>query len=307
MRNKSGLAIFAGSVILVAVAEAEQPTKEIQREVTEEDNQQAQQNAGLSPSQRSALEIELKKAQERAQLAEKNADLAERKLGALEAALAEKDDQLETELKKAQEKAQLAEKIADLANSQRNALEIELQKMQKRVQLAEKNVGRADPDARSKEETLAPTQPLDFSIQSGSMQSTPQEIQTGKGIWTSVEEQSSRQLVLEYSRTADSGDNAREFPRIQIPDVTQTPVPALASEISRPNGQANASPEPPIHRHDLARVIAPKIHKIRHRSAARLRFVDVKTRLIELWHQSLAQSQQSRNRTVFSESNKGER
>jgi len=271
MRNKSGLAIFAGSVILVAVAEAEQPTKEIQREVTEEDNQQAQQNASLSPSQRSALEIELKKAQERAQLAEKNADLAERKLGALEAALAEKDDQLETELKKAQEKAQLAEKIADLANSQRNALEIELQKMQKRVQLAEKNVGRADPDARSKEE------------------------------------QSSRQLVLEYSRTADSGDNAREFPRIQIPDVTQTPVPALTSEISRPNGQANASPEPPIHGHDLARVITPKIHKKRHRSAARLRFVDVKTRLIELWHQSLAQSQQSRNRTVFSKSNKGER
>jgi hypothetical protein len=97
------------------------------------------------------------------------------------------------------------------------------------------------------------------------------------------------------------------FRRMQATDLTQSPVSAPASKISRPNAQANASREPSKHGQDLVRVIAPKIHKIKHRSSARLRFVDVKTRLIELWHKSLARSQQSCNRTVFSNSNKGER
>jgi hypothetical protein len=181
MRRKSGLVIFAGLVVLAIVAEAEQPAEDIKREMMEEDNQQAQQNASLSTNQRSVLETELKKAEERAQLAQKNADFAEKKLVSLEAALAEKDEQLEVELKKAQEKAQLAERKAGLA----------------------------DPDARPRAETLASTQQSDSSIKSASMRSNLQEIQADKGIRGSMEDQYPRQLVLEYSRTADSGDNAK--------------------------------------------------------------------------------------------------
>jgi hypothetical protein len=39
----------------------------------------------------------------------------------------------------------------------------------------------------------------------------------------------------------------------------------------------------------------------------RPRFVDVKMRLIALWHQSLVRTERSRSWTLFSNSNKGER
>ena len=115
--NKSGLALFAGSIVLATVTETEESNTEIQPEkVAAEEDLQAQQNASLPTAQQSALETELKKAQESAQLAEKMADLAEKKLGDLEAAVAEKDDQLQAELKQAQERVQLAEKNSDLSD-----------------------------------------------------------------------------------------------------------------------------------------------------------------------------------------------
>jgi hypothetical protein len=96
-------------------------------------------------------------------------------------------------------------------------------------------------------------------------------------------------------------------PWMETPDSTQTPVPALPSEIDRPNAQANASPGSSTHRQDSVRVIRPKIHNVRYRSSVRVRFVDVKMRLIALWHQSLARSEASRSWTAFSKPNKGER
>src|SRR5215472_6011570 len=126
--NKSGLAFFAGSIVLATLTEAEESNTEIPREkAAAEEDLQAPQNASLPTGQRTALESELKKAQERAQLAEKMADLAKSQQSALEA-----------ELKKAQERAQLAEKMADLAKSQQSALETELKKSQERAQVAEK-------------------------------------------------------------------------------------------------------------------------------------------------------------------------
>jgi hypothetical protein len=96
-------------------------------------------------------------------------------------------------------------------------------------------------------------------------------------------------------------------PRMGTPDSTQTPVPTLPSEIDRPNAQANASPGSSIDRQDSVRVIRPKIHNARYRSSVRVRFVDVKMRLIALWHQSLARSEASRTWTASSNSNKGEK
>jgi hypothetical protein len=96
-------------------------------------------------------------------------------------------------------------------------------------------------------------------------------------------------------------------PWMETPDSTQTPVPALPSEIDRPNAQGNAGSWTAAHRQDSGRVMGLKVHRARSRSSVRLRFVDVKMRLIALWHQSLAQSKKSRTWAAFSNSNKGER
>ena len=97
------------------------------------------------------------------------------------------------------------------------------------------------------------------------------------------------------------------FPRTETAASTQTPVDAPILEKDHPDVQANASSWFPAHRQDPGREIRPKIHVLRSRSSPRLKFVDVKTRLIALWHQSLARSEKSRTWTAFSNSNKGER
>jgi hypothetical protein len=80
---------------------------------------------------------------------------------------------------------------------------------------------------------------------------------------------------------------------------TETPASthALTSEIDHPNVQANASAWSLVHQQDSALVIGSKIHNIRHRSSVRSRLIDVKMRLIALWHQSLARSENSRIET----------
>jgi hypothetical protein len=53
-------------------------------------------------------------------------------------------------------------------------------------------------------------------------------------------------------------------------------------------------------RDDSPRAIRPRSHNLRHRISLRSRAVDVKTRLIMLWHQSLARAEKSRGWTLFS-------
>jgi hypothetical protein len=93
-------------------------------------------------------------------------------------------------------------------------------------------------------------------------------------------------------------------PRMETAASTQTPVLGLTPKINHPDLHANASPWSSVHRQDSARVIRPKIHNVRYGSSVRLGFVDVKMRLIALWHQSLARSEKSRSRTAFSNSNR---
>jgi hypothetical protein len=96
-------------------------------------------------------------------------------------------------------------------------------------------------------------------------------------------------------------------PRMETAASTQTPVDALIPDINHPDVQANESSWSPAHSQDPARAILPKLPNGRYRSSVRPRFVDVKMRLIALWHQSLARSEKSRTWTAFSNSNKGER
>ena len=89
----------------------------------------------------------------------------------------------------------------------------------------------------------------------------------------------------------------KDNPSSQAEAAASTPTPILGftPETNHINAQANASSWSPAHWRDSARVIQQKIRNVRYRSSVMLRFVDVKMRLIALWHQSLAGSKRSRN------------
>jgi hypothetical protein len=95
----------------------------------------------------------------------------------------------------------------------------------------------------------------------------------------------------------------------QVEADASTPTPVLAStpEISHLNAQVAANLRSPAHWKDHAQSIGLKITRARSSGPIRPKFIDVKMRLIALWHQSLAQSEKSRNWTAFSNSNKGAR
>lgn len=79
-------------------------------------------------------------------------------------------------------------------------------------------------------------------------------------------------------------------PPTESPKSSQTPVSALTSETYQRETQADTSPMSPVQRQDTARVIRPNIRNLRHRLHGGLRS-DAKSRLIALWHESLARSQ----------------
>jgi hypothetical protein len=103
--------------------------------------------------------------------------------------------------------------------------------------------------------------------------------------------------------------SSEEIPSSQIEAAASTPTPVLAftPEINHITAPANASSWSPVHWQDSARVSRPKVPNVGYRSSVRSRFVDVKMRLIALWHQSLVRSERSRSWTLFSNSNKGDR
>jgi hypothetical protein len=96
-----------------------------------------------------------------------------------------------------------------------------------------------------------------------------------------------------------------------IDEITSGPAtsvdPGFAPEINRPDVQANVSSWSPAHGPDSAQVIRPKIPKVRYRAFVLHGILDVKMRLIALWHQSLAKSDKSRSWTAFSNLNRRER
>ena len=84
-----------------------------------------------------------------------------------------------------------------------------------------------------------------------------------------------------------------EVPSRQTESAASTPFPVPAST---PQKNRDAS------RH--AQAPEPKTRNVRNRSSVASRFIDVKRRLIELWHQSLARSE-TRSWTAFSKLNSG--
>jgi hypothetical protein len=93
------------------------------------------------------------------------------------------------------------------------------------------------------------------------------------------------------------GSNEKSTGEIALGQVTSVNR-GLPSEINHPDTQENATSWSAAHRQDRGGVIGLKVPRARSRSSGRLRFVDVKARLIALWHQSLAQTEKSRNCTA---------
>jgi len=79
---------------------------------------------------------------------------------------------------------------------------------------------------------------------------------------------------------------------------TPIPLPAFTPETIKIN--ADTSSWWPAHWQGSARLIRPKIRNVRYRSSAMLRSVDVKVRLVALWHRSLARSERSHSGFLWS-------
>jgi hypothetical protein len=98
---------------------------------------------------------------------------------------------------------------------------------------------------------------------------------------------------------APPNNSSRENPSSQMEAATSTPTPVVAftPQIDHHDVQTNASSWVPAH----------SLPRGRSRSSVRPRFVDVKMRLIALWHQSLMRSERTRSWTLSSNLKKGNR
>lgn len=96
-------------------------------------------------------------------------------------------------------------------------------------------------------------------------------------------------------------------PSSEEPSAASTPAPVLAlvPEINEINAQADASSWSPVARQDP--VHSKRVKILRYRSSVLRRPTDVRTRLIALWHQSLARSERARTWTAYSNLKRGVR
>jgi len=88
----------------------------------------------------------------------------------------------------------------------------------------------------------------------------------------------------------------QEIPSSQMEPAASIPISSLAFT---PQKNRDAP------RLDSTKAPAPKFRNARNRSSAASRSIDVKRRLIQLWHQSLAKIEKSRNWTAFSNLKRG--
>jgi hypothetical protein len=125
-------------------------------------------------------------------------------------------------------------------------------------------------------------------------------------VWTKEDDEATRTNFKldtpQLSSVMDSNEKSTgETTAGQAPSIDTR----LTPEIIHPDVQANATSWSPAQRQGSAHSAHPNIFNVRLRSSKHPQHIDVKTRLIALWHQSL-RHQNSPGR-VFSNSNKGAR
>ena len=104
-----------------------------------------------------------------------------------------------------------------------------------------------------------------------------------------------------------SGPESSIDPTFTEPPLDEIPFSEMKSAVSTPISAAASTPQknPDAPRQEPgAQAPAQKTRNVRNRSSVASRIVDVKRRLIELWHQSLARSE-TRGWTAFSKLNSG--
>jgi hypothetical protein len=103
------------------------------------------------------------------------------------------------------------------------------------------------------------------------------------------------------------GNSRQEHPSSRPAAAATIPSPAFAfaPEINQTNGPANPGSWSPVQRQDSVGVKQLKIRNSGRRTSVARRYVDVKTRLIALWHQSLARSERARTWTAYSNLKRG--
>jgi hypothetical protein len=126
---------------------------------------------------------------------------------------------------------------------------------------------------------------------------------TEKVIQTNVEVLPNASPVELSEVTGLSGKGIDKISLEQAPSFDKGFTP----EINHASPQACVRSWSPAQRHDSTRVTRPAVANIRHRQTTHLRFVDVKTRLIALWHQSLMRSERTRSWTQSSNLRKANR
>ena len=134
---------------------------------------------------------------------------------------------------------------------------------------------------------------------------------TGDGkmlvIWTKEDDEAGRtspklDTPLLSSVMGSNEKSTGEITAGQVPSVDS----GLTPKINHSDVQANATSRSPSQPPDSPHAAHTKIPHVRLRSSMHPRYVDVKTRLVMLWHQSL-RHEKSRGGRLFSNSNKGAR
>jgi hypothetical protein len=107
-------------------------------------------------------------------------------------------------------------------------------------------------------------------------------------IWTKEDDEAGRTMPNLNTPPLASvmGTNEKSTGEITAGQATGNDS-GLTPEINQPKVQANATPSSPAQRPRSAQAVHTKIPNLRLRSSTHPRYVDVKTRLIALWHQSL--------------------
>jgi hypothetical protein len=120
-------------------------------------------------------------------------------------------------------------------------------------------------------------------------------------IWTKEDDEAGRtSSQLDMSPPSSAMGSNEEITIETTPGIDS----GLTPTINHSDVQANATSRFLSQRPDSTYAVHTKIPKVRLRSSMHRRSVDVKTRLIALWHQSL-QHEKSRGKTQFSNLKKG--
>ena len=99
----------------------------------------------------------------------------------------------------------------------------------------------------------------------------------------------------------------KEISSSQVEAVESNSPLTLAFPPERDRIDAQVSATSPVHRQNSAQNVQPKTRVTRHALSGVRRTIDVKARLIALWHQSLARSGKTGNWTAFSNLNEAAR